>query len=80
EPARLVLLGGPPFEEEIVMWWNFIGRTHDDIVRAREAWQSESDRFGRVEGYDGDRLPAPALPNATITPRRNPARPEKEPR
>ncbi|GEC10729.1 hypothetical protein SSP24_83840 [Streptomyces spinoverrucosus] len=62
------------------MWWNFIGRTHDDIVRAREAWQSESDRFGRVEGYDGDRLPAPALPNATITPRRNPARPEKEPR
>jgi redox-sensitive bicupin YhaK (pirin superfamily) len=72
EPARLVLLGGPPFDEEIVMWWNFIGRTHDDIVRAREAWQAESDRFGRVEGYDGDRLPAPVLPNATLSPRKNP--------
>ncbi|WP_028964608.1 bifunctional pirin family protein/GNAT family N-acetyltransferase [Streptomyces thermolilacinus] len=74
-PARLVLLGGPPFGEEIVMWWNFIGRTHDDIVEAREAWQNASDRFGAVEGYDGGRLPAPALPNATIRPRRNPATP-----
>ncbi|GAA3291533.1 hypothetical protein GCM10020295_08580 [Streptomyces cinereospinus] len=73
ESARLVLLGGPPFGEEIVMWWNFIGRTHDDIVRAREDWENASDRFGRVEGYPGDRLPAPALPNATLTPRRNPA-------
>ncbi|WP_217143516.1 pirin family protein [Streptomyces sp. AC627_RSS907] len=73
DAARLVLLGGPPFGEEIVMWWNFIGRTHDDIVRAREAWQNASDRFGRVEGYPGDRLAAPALPNATLTPRRNPS-------
>jgi redox-sensitive bicupin YhaK (pirin superfamily) len=80
EAARLVLLGGPPFPEEIVMWWNFIGRTHEDIVQAREAWQNASDRFGRVEGYDGDRLPAPALPNATITPRKNPGPPVKEPR
>ncbi|MGW1887018.1 pirin family protein [Streptomyces sp. NPDC001970] len=72
QQARVVLLGGPPFQEEIVMWWNFIGRTHEDIVQARDAWQSGSDRFGRVEGYDGDRLPAPALPNATIAPRRNP--------
>ncbi|MFG2030607.1 pirin family protein [Streptomyces sp. NPDC048825] len=73
-PARVILLGGPPFEEEIVMWWNFIGRSHEDIVRAREEWQAASDRFGAVEGYPGDRLPAPALPNAIITPRRNPPR------
>jgi redox-sensitive bicupin YhaK (pirin superfamily) len=74
DTARTVLLGGTPFEEEIVMWWNFIGRSHDDIVRAREEWQNASDRFGAVEGYPGDRLPAPALPNAVITPRKNPAR------
>ncbi|MFJ9683042.1 pirin family protein [Streptomyces sp. NPDC101194] len=80
EDARLILLGGPPFREEIVMWWNFIGRSHEDIVQAREAWQAESDRFGRVEGYPGDRLPAPALPNAVITPRKNPAPPTKESR
>ncbi|GAB2922073.1 pirin family protein [Streptomyces mayteni] len=73
EPARTILLGGPPFGEEIVMWWNFIGRSHEDIVRAREDWEHASDRFGAVEGYPGDRLPAPALPNATLTPRRNPA-------
>ncbi|WP_327433793.1 pirin family protein [Streptomyces sp. NBC_01236] len=73
-PARAVLLGGTPFEERIVMWWNFIGRSHKDIVEAREAWENASDRFGSVDGYDGDRLPAPALPNATISPRNNPTR------
>ncbi|MFJ8361043.1 pirin family protein [Streptomyces sp. NPDC093984] len=72
--ARTVLLGGTPFEEEIVMWWNFIGRSHADIAKAREEWQNSSDRFGVVEGYAGNRLPAPALPNAVITPRRNPSR------
>lgn len=36
-PARTILLGGPPFGEEIVMWWNLIGRSHQDIVRARES-------------------------------------------
>ncbi|QFY07685.1 pirin family protein [Nonomuraea phyllanthi] len=74
-PARALLLGGTPFEEEIVMWWNFIGRTHEDIVRARADWEAASDRFGAVEGYPGDRLTAPALPNATIKPRGNPPRP-----
>ncbi|MFF7143992.1 pirin family protein [Streptomyces nodosus] len=74
ETARAVLLGGTPFEEEIVIWWNFIGRDHDAIVRAREEWQNSADRFGVVEGYPGDRLPAPALPNAVIMPRRNPRR------
>ncbi|MFI6492333.1 pirin family protein [Streptomyces sp. NPDC050564] len=72
--ARTVLLGGAPFEEEIVMWWNFVGRSHEDIAQAREDWQNSSDRFGAVEGYPGDRLAAPALPNAVITPRRNPPR------
>ncbi|GAX58009.1 bifunctional pirin family protein/GNAT family N-acetyltransferase [Streptomyces olivochromogenes] len=74
DPARTVLLGGTPFEEQIVMWWNFIGRSHEDIVRAREDWANASDRFGTVEGYPGDRLPAPVLPHATISPRGNPPR------
>jgi quercetin 2,3-dioxygenase len=59
--SGLMLLGGEPFGEEIVMWWNFIGRTHAEIVEFREAWQS-GDRFGAVHGYTGDRLAAPALP------------------
>ncbi|MFJ9558615.1 pirin family protein [Streptomyces fuscichromogenes] len=71
-PARTVLLGGPPFGEEIVMWWNFVGRSHEDIVKAREDWEASSDRFGVIEDFPGGRLHAPALPNAVITPRRNP--------
>ncbi|WP_305094205.1 pirin family protein [Prescottella sp. R16] len=73
-PARVVLLGGEPFGEDIVMWWNFVGRSHEEIEEFREEWQAESDRFGAVEGYTGDvqRLPAPPLPNARIRPRKNP--------
>ncbi|MGW2088601.1 pirin family protein [Streptomyces sp. NPDC001880] len=66
--AGLMLLGGEPFEEEIVMWWNFIGRSHEEIEEARQAW-AEGSRFGEVHGYDGGRLPAPALPPVALKPR-----------
>ncbi|MFD5778926.1 pirin family protein [Streptomyces sp. NPDC126933] len=59
--AGLMLLGGEPFEEEIVMWWNFIGRSNEDIKQARSDWMSGT-RFGAVTGYDGAPLPAPELP------------------
>lgn len=73
-PARALLLGGQPFGEQIVMWWNFIARTHEEIVAMRQEWESGSDRFGHVEGYAGPvaRLPAPALPNARLKARGNP--------
>jgi redox-sensitive bicupin YhaK (pirin superfamily) len=75
-PARALILGGTPFEEEIVMWWNFVGRSHEDIVTAREEWMAHSERFGEVEGYAGEtkHLPAPVLPAVRIRPRRNAAR------
>ncbi|MFD5190792.1 pirin family protein [Streptomyces sp. NPDC058357] len=66
--AGLMLLGGEPFEEEIVMWWNFIGRSQEEIEEARRGWM-ESSRFGEVKGYDGDRLPAPELPPVALKPR-----------
>ena len=73
-PARVVLLGGLPFPEQLVMWWNFVGRTHDDIATYRQMWEAHDDRFGAVQGYQGmlARLPAPPLPNATLRPRPNP--------
>ncbi|MEV8393177.1 MULTISPECIES: pirin family protein [unclassified Streptomyces] len=58
--AGIMLLGGEPFEEELIMWWNFIGRTQQEIERAREEWMSGS-RFGEVKGYDGAPLPAPTM-------------------
>ncbi|MER5748605.1 pirin family protein [Streptomyces sp. NPDC002088] len=68
EAARTVLLGGTPFEEEIVMWWNFIGRSNEDIVQARSDWMKGS-RFGEVVGYDGAPLTAPELPHVPLKPR-----------
>jgi len=64
--ARVLLIGGQPFEEQIVMWWNFVGSSHDDVARARAEWQAADVRFGEVTGYDGGRLEAPALPGARL--------------
>ncbi|HET8971541.1 MAG TPA: pirin family protein [Candidatus Nanopelagicales bacterium] len=68
--ARLILLGGAPFEYDLVMWWNFIGRSHDDIVRDRNDWQAHHERFGEVAGHGTDRIPAPPLPGTRLLPRR----------
>ena len=85
EPARLLLLGGPPFGEAIVMWWNFVGRTHEEIVGFREQWQAQitgdgdgrgrlqdvhDGRFGVVVGDHLPPIPAPPLPNARLRERR----------
>ncbi len=58
DPARLLLLGGAPFGETILMWWNFVARTTEEIVAAREDWQAGR-RFGEVTAYRGERLDAP---------------------
>ncbi|GIG81233.1 pirin family protein [Planotetraspora kaengkrachanensis] len=67
-PSRLLLLGGEPFEEEIIMWWNFVGRTHEEIAGYREEWTTGT-AFGTVDGFDGASLPAPALPVTPMRPR-----------
>ena len=58
--ARLLLIGGAPFGESILMWWNFVARTQEEIVAAAEDW-AKGDRFGPVRGYDGPPMPAPPL-------------------
>ncbi len=85
EPVRLLLLGGPPFGEAIVMWWNFVGRSHEEIVAFRAEWQDqimaggavvadsqdvEDGRFGIVAGDHLPPIPAPVLPNARLKQRR----------
>ena len=67
-PGRALLIGGAPFEEELVMWWNFVGRSHDEIVRARQDWEAGRG-FGEVHGYAGDRLAAPPMPGTRLRPR-----------
>jgi redox-sensitive bicupin YhaK (pirin superfamily) len=56
--TRAVLLGGVPFAEQIVMWWNFVARSRDDLSAAYAAWQAQDDRFGRVHS-PLPRIPAP---------------------
>lgn len=68
--ARFVLLGGVPFGEELIMWWNFVGRSHEEIVSARDDWENASERFGHVSGHGGERIPAPQLPGVRLTPRK----------
>jgi len=58
--ARLFLLGGEPLGETLLMWWNFVGRTPDDITTAARDWAS-GERFGTVTGYRGAPLAAPPL-------------------
>jgi hypothetical protein len=64
--ARALILGGEPFSERIVMWWNFVARSSAEIEAARESWTSGA-TFGVVAAA-GDPLPAPPMPAGTLRP------------
>lgn len=82
--ARVLVLGGPPFGERIMMWWNFVGRSHDEIAAFRDEWQRQisaeggvvtdsqevaAGRFGVVAGQRLPPIPAPELPHVRLRPR-----------
>lgn len=80
--ARVLLLGGVPLGEEIVMWWNFLGRDHDEIVEFRRRYQAELGfepahpddagkpaLFGSFPAGQPAPIPAPPLPIARLKPR-----------
>lgn len=84
EAARIIVLGGPPFGEQILMWWNFVGRSQEEITGAREEWQAQlhrdgvlvgdstqvnPGRFGIVADQHLAPLPAPEMPHVTLRPR-----------
>lgn len=48
EPTRALLIGGVPFPEPLLMWWNFVARTQGEITDAHASWVTPSDRFGAV--------------------------------
>jgi redox-sensitive bicupin YhaK (pirin superfamily) len=61
DAARVLLLGGVPFPEPIVMWWNFVGRSRDEVAQAAQAWEAGDERFGTV-ATRLSRVPAPPRP------------------
>jgi redox-sensitive bicupin YhaK (pirin superfamily) len=67
--SRLIMLGGLPFTEEIVMWWNFIGRSHDEIVGFRHAWERRDQRFPAVVDRTERVMEAPPMPTVQLKPR-----------
>ena len=66
--SRLVMLGGTPFTEPIIMWWNLIARTHDEVVAWRQQWVDEvagtatTAQFGIPVDHVGDFEPVPEAP------------------
>lgn len=86
EPVRALVLGGEPLGEAIVMFWNFIGSSHEEVAAYREEWQAQitrddgsvvpdsqdvaDGRFGVVVGDHLAPIPAPGLPNARLKERR----------
>ena len=74
--ARLVLLGGEPFTEPIIMLWNLIARTHEEITAWRAQWLEElagtatTHRFGLPVDDIGEPEPVPSAPGTRLRPRR----------
>lgn len=60
--SRILLLGGEPFESPILLWWNFVGRTQEELKEAYEQWMNADSRFGSIPDYKGARLEAPPFP------------------
>ena len=63
-PARVLLLGGEPWAKPPLLWWNFVGRTREEIEQFTAEWNGLTGNFAGVEvrAYVGDRLLAPPVP------------------
>jgi redox-sensitive bicupin YhaK (pirin superfamily) len=61
EPTTALLLGGEPFPEPVLMWWNFVARTRQEVAEARSDWAAAATRFGAVDSGLA-RIDAPGLP------------------
>ncbi len=79
QTTRVILLGGEPLGESIVMWWNFIGRSHEEIEEYRTRSQAEMGfepylpehenlprMFGDFPADTPPPLPAPEMPGVRL--------------
>lgn len=60
--SRILLLGGEPFNETIVMWWNFVDYSRQAIAQSQQAWERQAPRFAPVAGGEDRRITPPPLP------------------
>lgn len=60
--SRVLLLGGEPLGEDILVWWNFVGHSKSEIAQAQHDWEASDARFGDVPDFEGERLMPPPIP------------------
>jgi redox-sensitive bicupin YhaK (pirin superfamily) len=70
QSAHVLILGGEPLGEPLYMWWNFVGRSREEMAQAAQDWAgyvdtgarstADTERFARVMSHL-DPIPAPAL-------------------
>ncbi len=68
--ARVLVVGGAPFESPRILWWNFVARTHDEVAAAASDWHSGSTRFPAVRSTALERLSMPSLEGLHLAPTR----------
>lgn len=66
--SSFMLLGGVPLGEPLLMWWNFVARTPEEIAAAAREWAAGG--YGEVGGYRGAPLEAPPLDMRLLTRRK----------
>ncbi len=67
--ARIILVGGVPFGEDILLWWNFVARDAQEMEQAARDWNT-GQRFGAVHGSPSPRLTAPRVTGLHLRPTR----------
>lgn len=68
QDAQLLLIGGAPFQEDVLLWWNFVGRSTEELSHAATQWNAGDSRFGTVAGNHLPRLVAPSLEGVQLRP------------
>ncbi|KNX39637.1 pirin family protein [Luteipulveratus halotolerans] len=71
DATRVLVLGGEPLGEQILMWWNFVGRTQDEVEAYRDAWERErttgsGGRYGALPSQWSETIPAPDMPKIRL--------------
>ena len=56
-PAHLVIIGGEPFPEPRVIFWNFVSSSKDRLEKAKADWREG--RFAKIPGDDIEFIPLP---------------------
>ena len=71
--TQLLLIGGTPFDEALLIWWNFVARTQAEVEQAAADWNAGR-RFADVAGTRLPRVPAPDATGLRLKARSNDSR------